>query len=153
MLDQSSGARHDLLGNLSNAEGAAIRHRHISPEPTEPPFLTIQGCIVRDNESLLLGAAVRAFPATPPTMSVAGSEICDNIGLNLEGPCTNLGGNHICRCPADIDDSGAVAAEDLALVIGFWGPCAAPCAADVDRNGTVDANDLALVMGAWGACP
>jgi hypothetical protein len=143
----------DFLGNLSVAEGSAIRHRHISPEPTEPPFLTIEACLIRGNQSTQLGAAVRAFPASPPTMSVAATEICDNIGLNLEGPFTNLGGNLICNCPADVNLDGSVDANDLAFILGFWGPCPAPCGADIDRDASVDANDLALVLGAWGLCP
>jgi predicted outer membrane repeat protein len=53
----------DFFGNRSTAEGSAIRHRDTSPEPAEPPFLTIENCLVRDNESALLGAA--AEPTSP----------------------------------------------------------------------------------------
>ncbi len=60
------------------------------------------------------------------------------------GPCN----------PADLDGDGNVAAFDLALLLGSWGPCPAngDCAADLDGDGSVDAFDLALLLGAWGPC-
>jgi hypothetical protein len=65
-------------------------------------------------------------------------------------------------CPADFDDDGAVAASDLAILLGTWGfcgqeyPCVRPdcaCEADFDYSCFVDAFDLATFLGAWGPCP
>lgn len=54
-------------------------------------------------------------------------------------------------CPADLNGGGSVGAEDLALLLGAWGPNAGH-PADLNGNGTVGAEDLALLLGAWGAC-
>jgi hypothetical protein len=59
-------------------------------------------------------------------------------------------------CPADVDGSGAVDADDLVAVVLAWGKCPAPpalCDADVDDSGAVDADDLVEVILAWGPCP
>jgi V8-like Glu-specific endopeptidase len=58
-------------------------------------------------------------------------------------------------CPADVNNSGAVDADDLTTVILTWG-CTnppGPCPADVDGSGAVDADDLVAVILAWGDCP
>ncbi|MFM7134257.1 MAG: right-handed parallel beta-helix repeat-containing protein [Planctomycetota bacterium] len=52
-------------------------------------------------------------------------------------------------CPADLDDSGAVDAVDLATLLSGWGTATG----DIDGNGTTDAVDLANLLSAWGACP
>ncbi|MBI1304040.1 MAG: hypothetical protein GC172_09670 [Phycisphaera sp.] len=48
---------------------------------------------------------------------------------------------------ADLDCSGSVGAQDLAILLGAWGG-GGP--ADLDGNGTVGASDLAVLLGAWG---
>ncbi len=58
----------------------------------------------------------------------------------------------ISSCVADIDGDGAVGAEDLAQLLGSWGPCAG-CPADFNGDGVVGAADLAVLLGAWGPCP
>jgi hypothetical protein len=50
--------------------------------------------------------------------------------------------------PADLDCSGSVGAQDLAILLGAWGG-GGP--ADLDGNGTVGASDLAVLLGAWGS--
>ncbi|MDZ4829646.1 MAG: hypothetical protein SGJ09_05530 [Phycisphaerae bacterium] len=52
-------------------------------------------------------------------------------------------------CLADLDGDGTVLANDLAVLLGAWGPCAG-CAADLDGSGDVDAIDLSVLLGAWG---
>lgn len=49
--------------------------------------------------------------------------------------------------PADLDGDGAVAASDLALLLGNWSGTGA---GDLDGDGSVGAADLALLLGAWG---
>ena len=51
-------------------------------------------------------------------------------------------------CGADIDGDGVVNGNDLASVLGNWGPCAA-CAGDVNGNGAVNGEDLAVVLTRW----
>lgn len=60
-------------------------------------------------------------------------------------------------CPADLDDSGHVGFDDLALLLGNWGPCPFVCPPrcqwDLDDSNHVGFNDLALLLGSWGTCP
>lgn len=51
-------------------------------------------------------------------------------------------------CPADVDDSGAVDATDLAAVLAGWGTTSP----DIDGDGSVNAADLAALLAAWGSC-
>jgi hypothetical protein len=143
----------ELDANTAGGTGSALRWRYADPEPTEPPFLTVEGCVIRDNLSTGGGGAAIAALPVPATISLENLEFCRNSPENLEGAFLDLGGSFTCGCPADVNLDHEVGAEDLATVIGFWGPCAAPCAADLDDNGVVDANDLAVVIGGWGACP
>ena len=55
-------------------------------------------------------------------------------------------------CPADLNSHGIVGAEDLAQLLGSWGPCAG-CPADLNGDSIVGAPDLAILLGAWGPCP
>ncbi len=52
-------------------------------------------------------------------------------------------------CPADFSGDGVVGGEDLAILLGGWGP---GCAGDLDGDGIVSGADLAVMLGAWGAC-
>jgi hypothetical protein len=53
----------------------------------------------------------------------------------------------------DLNQDGVVNGDDLGILLGAWGPCAAtgPCSADLDRNGVVDADDLGRLLAAWTA--
>jgi hypothetical protein len=53
-------------------------------------------------------------------------------------------------CMGDLDGDGAVAAPDIAVLLGAWGGTGA---ADLDGDGAVGAPDLAMLLGAWGSCP
>ena len=62
-------------------------------------------------------------------------------------------------CPPDFDNSGAVGAFDLAILLGAWGLCpepctpgepAATCATDLSGDCVTGAFDLALLLGSWG---
>jgi trimeric autotransporter adhesin len=65
---------------------------------------------------------------------------------------THAGGPSLC-CPGDLDGDGSVAAADLGILLGAWGPVPEEEAADLDGSGAVDASDLAVLLGAWGVCP
>ncbi len=51
-------------------------------------------------------------------------------------------------CPADLNGSGMVDAQDLAALLGFWGEAEG----DINGDGVVGPQDLAALLGAWGAC-
>jgi hypothetical protein len=57
-------------------------------------------------------------------------------------------GNDATGCPADVDNSGAVDATDLAAVLAGWGTTSP----DIDGDGSVNAADLAALLAAWGSC-
>ncbi len=53
-------------------------------------------------------------------------------------------------CVGDVNQSGSVGADDLAILLGQWG---GPGSADLNGSGVVASDDLAILLGAWGACP
>ncbi|MCH8853438.1 MAG: hypothetical protein IID41_12430 [Planctomycetes bacterium] len=85
---------------------------------------------------------------------------CD-IASGTSGDLNANGMPDECECIADLNGDGMVGPWDLALVLGFWGPCGSPCvpgvpfngcASDVTADCTVGPLDLALILGAWGPC-
>ena len=146
----------ELVANSADWQGSAIRWQYIGNEPDEPPFMTIEGCVITKNASSIFGcAAVSALP-NPATMSIEDSQICGNADRDTQGAYLDLGGNEICDCLADVNQDGIVNSGDLSAVLAAWGPCPGWCPADIDGSGTVDGNDITYVMAAWGAtgpCP
>ena len=55
-------------------------------------------------------------------------------------------------CSADLDDSGAIDAADLAVLLGAWGDSGGGLSTDLNSDCTVDAADLAILLGIWGPC-
>jgi CxxC motif-containing protein (DUF1111 family) len=55
-------------------------------------------------------------------------------------------------CPADIDGSGTVGADDLLAVLSAWGACASGCDEDINGDLFVGVDDLLAVVAGWGAC-
>ncbi|MSR41519.1 MAG: carbohydrate-binding protein [Phycisphaerales bacterium] len=55
----------------------------------------------------------------------------------------------IFACLGDLNASGAVDAEDIALFLAQWN---LPGDADLDFNGTTSGADLAIMLGNWGPC-
>lgn len=56
------------------------------------------------------------------------------------------------KCEGDLNGDGFVGADDLAQVLGAWGPCAG-CPTDLTGDDVVNAADLAVLLGSWGPCP
>jgi hypothetical protein len=52
-------------------------------------------------------------------------------------------------CIGDFNNSGAIDASDLAILLGAWGGTGG----DLNGSGTTDASDLAILLGGWGNCP
>jgi len=57
-------------------------------------------------------------------------------------------------CPADIEMTGNVDADDILAFLLGWGTCADPwgCPEDINDDGVTDVNDLMLLLSDWGAC-
>jgi formylglycine-generating enzyme required for sulfatase activity len=53
-------------------------------------------------------------------------------------------------CAADADGDGVVNGNDLAIVLGSWGPCVG-CPGDLNANGQVNGEDLAVALTRWGS--
>lgn len=49
---------------------------------------------------------------------------------------------------ADLNGDGVVDGNDLAILLGSWGPCPG-CPADFNHDGVVDGSDLAVLLGSW----
>ena len=55
-------------------------------------------------------------------------------------------------CPADLDEDGEVGPDDLAILLGRFGPCR-NCAEDLTGDGIVDEIDVDVLSASWGICP
>jgi hypothetical protein len=83
---------------------------------------------------------------------IRAGELVDVNANNIPDCCEAAEGCN--PCLADIDESGAVNAVDLAAILSNWGTNGGKYPrADVDGNGDVDAADLAAVLSGWGPCP
>ena len=56
-------------------------------------------------------------------------------------------------CPADLNANRVVDAQDLAVLLAFWGPAPVFAQADINGDQIVDSSDLAFILSAWGSCP
>jgi hypothetical protein len=59
--------------------------------------------------------------------------------------------NHGLPWSADFNGNGAVAVEDMIILLGAWGNAGGP--EDLNEDGIVDAADMALLLSHWGPCP
>ena len=86
--------------------------------------------------------------------SLAGSTVCGNLPRpNVAGPWTNLGGNTVCVCIADLNGDDAVNGNDLGILLAAWGPCTSgECAPDLNGDSAVDGSDLGVLLSRWGPC-
>lgn len=90
---------------------------------------------------------------TPPDCDGDGVPDVDEIAAGAVDANAN-GIPDSCDCPADIDQDGLVAAEDLSAVLFAWGMAGSKAmAADVNRDGSVGGEDVSAVLAAWGGCP
>lgn len=53
-------------------------------------------------------------------------------------------------CPGDLDTSGSVSSPDVRLFLDAWG--GSDPLADLNDDGVIDADDLAILLGNWGPC-
>ncbi len=53
--------------------------------------------------------------------------------------------------PADLNDDSRIDAADLAMLLGWWGPCRpkGDCAADLDHDGVVGPSDVTILLASW----
>lgn len=82
-------------------------------------------------------------------IDVAMSAEIDNGNWSYTGVVIITGTSDSPQMPGDLNGDGTVGAEDLAILLGSWGPCDG-CPADLNGDGIVDAFDLAQLLGNWG---
>ena len=59
-----------------------------------------------------------------------------------------------CQCLADLTGDGQVAAQDLAIMLGYWDSNGSGAIdADINDDAIVNAADLSILLSAWGICP
>ena len=56
------------------------------------------------------------------------------------------------QCSADLNADHSVTAQDLAIMLAFWGPTTTFPAADINQDQIVNAQDLAMLLAGWGPC-
>ena len=56
------------------------------------------------------------------------------------------------QCSADLNADHSVTAQDLAIILAFWGPTTTFAAADINQDQIVNAQDLATLLAMWGPC-
>ena len=57
------------------------------------------------------------------------------------------------QCTSDLNADHSVTAQDLAIMLAFWGPTTTFAAADINQDQIVNAQDLAMLLAGWGPCP
>ena len=62
---------------------------------------------------------------------------------------TNVSNQDFVAAPSGSTGNGVYDAEDLAELLGSWGPCEG-CTYDLNGNGEVDEEDLAILLANWG---
>ena len=83
---------------------------------------------------------------------IRAGDLADTNANNIPDCCEATEG--CSPCLADIDESGAVNAVDLAAILSNWGTNGGKYPrADIDGNSDIDGADLAAVLSAWGPCP
>lgn len=115
---------------------ALIRAQHPEWPSVETPAAQIVPTII----GRLATTAVPLDASNPDYARMLGAGRIDCGAAVLLGPPQPV--------PGDLNGDGAVGSEDLAILLGAWGPCAG-CAADLDGDGAVGASDLAILLGLW----
>lgn len=110
-------------------------------QPAGPPAPFIYTCALGDDQ------ITACF--TPMNVNCE----CSDANPPIEGVDYFIGGIENDRCSLDLNGNGEVGPDDLAILLGGWGPCPpGDCFADLNHDGFVNAADLALILGGWGGC-
>ena len=56
------------------------------------------------------------------------------------------------QCTSDLNADHSVTAQDLAIMLAFWGPTTTFAAADINQDHIVNSQDLAMLLAMWGPC-
>jgi len=108
-------------------------------------------CVIEDCDATSSGGGIYS---SSESLKLESTTICGNTPNQIEGVWNDDGDNFIADsctpiCP-DIDQDGQVGANEILLVISYWG--SSDNDVDVTGNGIVDAEDLLLIIASWGPC-
>ena len=79
------------------------------------------------------------------------SQDLDDDGMPDECKCRHYPSS---CCPGDMNGNSIVDAQDLGVLLAFWGPVTTFLRADMNHDGNVDGADLGLHLSSdWGSCP
>jgi hypothetical protein len=113
------------------------------------------GCEMMDinGDGMIDESDVDAFVARyeGPLTDCNGDGVLDVIEIIADGSLDDdrTGILDACEQRGDLDGSGAVASEDLEMLIEAWGPCGEPCPADLTGDGVVNVFDLLVLLANW----
>jgi hypothetical protein len=144
-----------ITANVAGDSGSAVEHY----EHTEfhPGVLRIVNTVITGNTSgqpTPVGAGgLRVLGRMQSCVIGAGSQICDNLARDIDGPYFIEGSPTICDCSADITRDDVVNGGDLGVLLSNWGVAGTNGLGDVTHDGMVDGGDLAVVLSSWGTCP
>jgi hypothetical protein len=112
--------------------------------------VAFDSCVISDNIALT-GGGLSIWKDS--TVALIDTIACANTPDDIDGPWSDLGGNHVgdaCICPADLTQDGVVDVDDLLLVLSHFGTDNAD--GDVDNDGDTDVDDLLWIIQDFGPC-
>jgi len=116
---------HDRLVRYDGAEWSSVG------QGADGPIRDLHA----DDETLFIGGAFQIVGTAAPSRHVAAWVECPTPSI-----------------PGDLNGDGVVNAQDLAILLSFWGSCAdcGDCIADLNGDCVVNAQDLAELLSYWG---
>ena len=145
------------LGNDDNGLTSGAAYLFDISDPANPT--QVAKLLAHDGaEDDLFGISVAISGAIGNQTAIVGAWGDDDNGAD-SGSAYLFDAADASACPWDLNGDGEVGPFDLALVLGFWGPCEEPCTpeatctTDLDGDCATGPFDLALILGFWGPCP
>lgn len=135
------------------ADGSALYYA-LAPlgNPVQVPLTGVQVTTFRFKARVPFSSSTISIAPTMTVTNPADTIVYDGTvpGLDVTGTLTSAVVLQPPSCPADLNGSGTVDSNDLAILLNAWGQ---PGSADINGSGAADAGDLAILLSAWGACP
>jgi len=135
-------------GNVAGSDGKSIGYG--GAVASLNGVLAFDSCMIVGNTAQDLAGGIYLDPSAGELL-MENTTVCSNVPDQIIGIYNDLGGNTVCGCLGDLNGNDGIAADDLAALLGAWGPCES-CAEDLNADDKVDAADLAVLLGAWGGC-
>lgn len=138
----------------SNASASLVGGVSWAPVGVPSAMLTIESCAITDNTAQVAQGGLGALSdGGGVKASLQGTTVCGNVPLpNAFGPWTDLGGNTVCDCAADLTNDGVINGADLGILLSQWGPVVGGTDSDINGDGVVGGADLGALLSAWGSC-